>query len=55
MDAKTTSILLGHSSVSFTLDTYTHVLDSQKQEEMKVMEEFFTLPVCRKYSPMQSL
>lgn len=44
MDAKTTSILLGHSSVSFTLDTYTHVLDSQKQEEMKVMEEFFTLP-----------
>ena len=32
MDAKT------------TLDTYTHVLDSQKQEEMKVMEEFFTLP-----------
>ena len=44
MDAKTTSILLGHSSVSFTLDTYTHVLDSQKQEEMKAMEEFFTLP-----------
>ena len=44
MDAKTTSILLGHSSVSFTLDTYTHVMDSQKQEEMKVMEEFFTLP-----------
>ena len=44
MDAKTTSILLGHYSVSFTLDTYTHVLDSQKQEEMKVMEEFFTLP-----------
>ena len=27
-----------------TLDTYTHVLDSQKQEKMKVMEEFFTLP-----------
>lgn len=44
MDAKTLSILLGHYSVAFTLDTYTHVLDSQKHEEMKVMEEFFCIP-----------
>lgn len=44
MDAKTLSILLGHYSVAFTLDTYTHVLDSQKHEEMKVMEEFFCMP-----------
>lgn len=44
MDGKTLSILLGHYSVAFTLDTYTHVLDSQKQEEMKVMEEFFSIP-----------
>ena len=44
MDAKTLSILLGHYSVAFTLDTYTHVLDSQKHEEMKVMEEFFSMP-----------
>ena len=43
MDAKTLSILLGHYSVAFTLDTYTHVLDSQKREEMKVMEEFFSM------------
>lgn len=44
MDAKTLSILLGHYSVAFTLDTYTHVLDNQKHEEMKVMEEFFSMP-----------
>lgn len=44
MDAKTLSILLGHYSVSFTLDTYTHVLDAQKHEQMKLMEELFTVP-----------
>jgi hypothetical protein len=44
MDAKTLSTLLGHYSVSFTLDTYTHVLDSQKHEEMMCMEELFTMP-----------
>ncbi len=44
MDAKTLSILLGHYSVAFTLDTYTHVLDSQKHEEMACMEELFAKP-----------
>ncbi len=44
MDAKTLSTLLGHYSVSFTLDTYTHVLDSQKHEEMSLMEELFNMP-----------
>lgn len=44
MDAKTISTLLGHYSVSFTLDTYTHVLDSQKHEEMKLMEDLFSMP-----------
>ena len=49
MNAKTLSTLLGHYSVSFTLDTYTHVLDSQKHEEMQLMEELFTMPA----SPQQ--
>ena len=49
MDAKTLSTLLGHYSVSFTLDTYTHVLDSQKHESMQLMEELFTMPT----SPQQ--
>lgn len=44
MDSKTLSTLLGHNSVSFTLDTYTHVLDSQKHEEMKLMENLFSMP-----------
>ena len=43
MDAKTLSTLLGHYSVAFTLDTYTHVLDSQKHEEMKLMEDLFSM------------
>lgn len=36
--AKTISQLLGHSSVSFTLDTYTHVLPDTKNEAIKVLE-----------------
>lgn len=44
MDVKTLSTLLGHYSVAFTLDTYTHVLDSQKHEEMKLLEELFQMP-----------
>ena len=44
MDSKTLSSILGHYSVAFTLDTYAHVLDSQKRESMKVMEEFYTAP-----------
>lgn len=46
MDAKTLSVLLGHYSVAFTLDTYTHVLDSRKHEEMQVMAEFFQPPTA---------
>lgn len=43
MDAKTLSTLLGHYSVSFTLDTYTHVLDSHKIEGMALMEELLDM------------
>lgn len=42
MDAKTLSVILGHASVSFTLDTYAHVLDSHKQEGMMLMEDLYT-------------
>ena len=48
MDAKTLSTILGHYSVAFTLDTYTHVLDSQKHEEMNLMEELFNMPTATK-------
>lgn len=41
MDAKTLSMILGHYSVSFTLDTYTHVLDEHKHEGMALMNDLF--------------
>ena len=37
--AKTISQLLGHASVSFTLDTYTHVLPSTKKQAIEVLEQ----------------
>lgn len=43
MDAKTLSVILGHASVSFTLDTYAHVLDDHKQEGMALMGELFAM------------
>lgn len=41
MDAKTLSMILGHYSVAFTLDTYTHVLDDHKHEGIALMDELF--------------
>lgn len=43
MDSKTLSTLLGHASVSFTLDTYAHVLNEQKWEGIKLMEDLYAL------------
>ena len=43
MDAKTLSVILGHASVSFTMDTYTHVLNGHKVESMALMEELFNM------------
>ena len=43
MDAKTISALLGHASTSFTLDTYTHVLDTQRREGMALMDDMFAV------------
>ena len=44
MDAKTLSVLLGHYSVAFTLDTYAHVLDDHKRENMALMAGLFQQP-----------
>ena len=41
MDAKTLSVILGHYSVSFTLDTYTHVLNEQKHESMALLADLY--------------
>ena len=44
MDVKTLSVILGHASVAFTLDTYAHVLDDHKQAGMALMEDLFAVP-----------
>ena len=41
MDIKTVSAIAGHSSVSFTLDTYGHVLEEHKRESMKLMNKIY--------------
>ena len=40
MNVKTLSKILGHSSVAFTLDTYAHVTEDLKFEEMAAMNGF---------------
>jgi integrase len=52
MDFKTISSLLGHYSVAFTMDTYAHVLDTQKMDSMKLMEELYMMDQT---TPMQQL
>lgn len=43
MDMKTLSAILGHSSVSFTMDTYAHVLPDHKHEEMRLMADLYAM------------
>ncbi|MBR3919833.1 MAG: site-specific integrase [Clostridia bacterium] len=43
MDPKTLSVILGHYSVSFTLDTYAHVLIDHKREGMALMEDLYNM------------
>ncbi len=40
MSVKTLSKILGHSNVGFTLDTYAHVTESLKIEEISAMQSF---------------
>jgi len=41
MDVKVLSEILGHASVSFTLDTYTHVLNTFKRQNMDLMNNIY--------------
>lgn len=43
MDAKTLSVLLGHYSVAFTMDTYAHVLTDYKRDGMALMEDLYSM------------
>ena len=49
MDSKTLSMILGHYSVSFTMDTYTHVQDKHKIEAMSLMDELYQDAMTTKY------
>ena len=55
MDAKTISAILGHASTSFTLDTYTHVLDTQRREGMALMDDMFSVPNACPYPVVISM
>ena len=37
----TVSAVLGHSNITTTLNTYTHVVENTKEEAIKVMENMF--------------
>lgn len=39
VDVKTVSILLGHKDVSFTYNTYIHIIDEQKQTAIALLDE----------------
>lgn len=41
MDIKVLSEILGHYSVSFTLDTYAHVLNAFKRQNMELMNDIY--------------
>ena len=41
MDYKTMSVILGHYSVAFTMDTYVHSMDEHKRHEMDKMDDMF--------------
>lgn len=51
MDPKTLSVILGHYSVSFTLDTYAHVLIDHKREGMALLEDLYNMAPI----PVQSI
>ena len=38
---KTVQKLLGHSSLSITLDTYTHVLDAMKEQAVSKIDDLY--------------
>jgi integrase len=40
-DPKTVQSLLGHSNISITLDTYTHVLDSMKERAASKLNDLY--------------
>ena len=48
MDIKVLSEILGHYSVAFTLDTYAHVLDKFKRQNMQLMNDVYEKPFSHK-------
>jgi integrase len=42
VDPKTVQTLLGHSNISITLDTYTHVLESMKEKAVSKLNNLYT-------------
>jgi len=45
---KVISEALGHSSVAFTMDVYSHIIDGMQQDAMALLDEVMPAGVARK-------
>jgi len=45
---KVISEALGHSSVAFTMDTYSHIISGMQEDAMALVDEVLPAGVCKK-------
>ena len=45
---KVVSEALGHSSVAFTMDTYSHIIDGMQEDAMELLDEVLPTGVVQK-------
>jgi len=48
---KVISEALGHSSVAFTMDTYSHIIDGMQEDAMALLDEVLPAGVSKKLTP----
>ncbi len=53
MDAKTLSVILGHTNASFTLDTYTHVTGDMQKRASEIVGGFMEDIFGKELKPWQ--
>jgi site-specific recombinase XerD len=49
---KVTSEALGHSSVAFTMDTYSHIIEGKQNDAMELPDEVLPAVFFRKITPI---
>jgi integrase len=50
--AKVISEALGHSSVAFTMDVYSHIIDGMQADAMSLLDEVLPAGISRKITPI---